>query len=505
MEQRSQWGTNLGFLLAAIGSAVGLGNIWRFPYVAYENGGGAFLIPYFVALFTAGIPILMLEFALGHHKEASAPMAFWHIDPKWEWLGWWAVTFVMFGINLYYIVIIGWCVNYMVFSVTHAWGDDPNAFFFTKFLSVPADGKIWSVGGLRGPIVAAVAVIWFVNWLITYGGVRKGIERTLKVMMPVLFLITLTVIVWALFLPGARVGIRHYVTPDFSKIVDLKVWIAAYGQIFFSLSLGFGIMIAYSSYLSRDVNIFKNSLIVGFSNSMYEVCAGFGVFSILGYMATAQGQDISQVVTDGIGLAFVAYPKAISLLPCGRGFGFLFFLLLILAGVSSSISIIEAFTSATLDKFRLPRKKIITVICVVGFFGSLIFATDVGLVWLDIVDHFLNQYGLITVGIIEALVVGWLYRTDLLKAHIVANLGLSGTRHKIFDYVILQLWMYCIRFVTPVALGIAIVHSLIREFTTPYSGYPISGIIILGVGWLLVTHIFAFGLSGLPWRQQPSE
>ena len=504
MEQRSQWGTNAGFLLAAIGSAVGLGNIWRFPYVAYENGGGAFLIPYCIALFTAGIPILMLEFALGHHKEASAPMAFWHIDPKWEWLGWWAVTFVLFGISLYYIVIIGWCANYMLFSLTRAWGDDPNKFFFREFLGAPEDGQVWAIGHLRPRIVVAVAGVWLINWLIVYRGIQKGIERTLKIMMPVLFLITLAVIVWALFLPGAGVGVRHYVTPDFTKIMDLRVWIAAYGQIFFSLSLGFGIMVAYSSYLSRNVNIFKNSLIVGFSNSLYEVCAGFGVFSILGYMATVQGQDIREVVTDGIGLAFVAYPKAISLLPFGRAFGFLFFLLLILAGISSSISIIEAFTSAVLDKFRLPRKKIITAICILGFFGSLAFTTDVGLLWLDIVDHFLNQYGLITVGIIEALVVGWLYRTDLLKAHIVANLGLSGTRHKIFDYVILQLWMYCIRFITPVALGIAIVHSLIRELREPYSGYPISGVIILGVGWLLVTHIFAFGISGLPWRQQRS-
>jgi NSS family neurotransmitter:Na+ symporter len=446
----------------------------------------------------------MLEFALGHQKEASAPMAFWHIDPKWEWLGWWAVTFVLFGISLYYIVIIGWCVNYMFFSLSQAWGDDPNHFFFKDFLGTPENGEVWAIGHLRPRIVAAVAGVWLVNWLIVYGGIQKGIERTLKVLMPVLFLITLVVIVWALFLPGAGMGVRHYVTPDFSKILDLRVWIAAYGQIFFSLSLGFGIMLAYSSYLARDVNIFKNSLIVGFSNSVYEVCAGFGVFSILGYMATVQGQDIREVVTNGIGLAFVAYPKAISLLPFGRGFGFLFFLLLILAGISSSISIIEAFTSAILDKFRLPRKKIITTICLVGFFGSLAFTTDVGLLWLDIVDHFLNHYGLITVGIIEAMIVGWLYRTDLLKAHIVANLGLSGTRHKIFDYIVLQLWLYCIRFITPVALGIAIVHSLIQELKEPYSGYPISGVIILGVGWLLVTHIFAFGLSGLPWRQSRS-
>ncbi len=501
METRGQWGTNLGFLLAAIGSAVGLGNIWRFPYVAYENGGGAFLIPYFIALLTAGIPILMLEFALGHHKEASAPKAFRIIDKKWEWLGWWAVCFVMFGIELYYIVVIGWCGNYMLFSLQQSWGADPNDFFFNTFLAMSKDHNVWALGSINVSIAVAVAIIWLINWGITFGGVQQGIERTMKVMMPLLFVLTLVIIVWALFLPGASKGIKHYVTPDFSKITDLKVWIAAYGQIFFSLSLGFGIMIAYSSYLSREANIFKNSLIVGFSNSMYEVCAGFGVFSILGYMATQQGKEIGDVVKSGIGLAFVAYPQAISMLPCGRVFGVMFFFLLAIAGISSSISIIEAFTAAILDKFNVSRKKVITSICVIGFLGSLVFTTNAGLLWLDIVDHFLNQYGLITVGILEALVIGWLYRTDRLKIHIVNNLGLSGTHHKIFKYVILQLWMYCIKFITPVALGIAIIHSLIKELSEPYEGYPISGIIILGVGWLLVTHLFAFGLSGLPWRK----
>ncbi len=504
MAQRSQWGTNLGFLLAAIGSAVGLGNIWRFPYVAYENGGGAFLIPYFVALFTAGIPVLMLEFALGHHKEASAPKAFQHINAKWEWLGWWAVLFVMFGIELYYIVIIGWCANYMRFSLTMAWGDDPNK-FFSAFLATGDPGDIWGITGLQWSVVVAVVIVWLINWGITYGGVRKGIERAVKIMMPILLLVTIVIVVWALFLEGAGKGVRHYVTPDFNKVTDLKVWIAAYGQIFFSLSLGFGIMIAYSSYLARDANIFKNSLIVAFANSSYEVFAGFGVFSILGYMATRQGKEISDVVAESLGLAFVVYPEAISMLPHGRLFGVLFFFLLAVAGISSSISIIEAFTAAVQDKFSFVRKKIVTTICVIGFVGSLLFTTNVGLFWLDIVDHFLNHYGLIVVGIVEALVVGWLYRTDLLKAHIVANLGLSGTHHKLFNYLVLQLWMYCIRFITPVALGIAIVHSLIREFQEPYEGYPISGVIILGVGWLLVTHVLAFGLSGLPWREQPSQ
>jgi NSS family neurotransmitter:Na+ symporter len=392
----------------------------------------------------------------------------------------------------------------MRFSLTLAWGDDPNA-FFSRFLGKTDPTHIWAITELQWSIVIAVAIVWFVNWWITYGGVQKGIERAVKIMMPLLLVITCTIVVWALFLPGASLGIKHYIRPDFIKITDLKVWIGAYGQIFFSLSLGFGIMIAYSSYLPRNSNIFKNSLIVGFSNSFYEVFAGFGVFSILGYMATKQGKEISDVVADSLGLAFVVYPEAISLLPCGRIFGVLFFFLLAIAGISSSISIIEAFTAAVQDKFGLPRKQIVTVICILGFFGSALFATNVGLFWLDIVDHFLNQYGLIVVGIVEALLVGWLYRTDLLKTHIVANLGLSGTRHKIFNYVILQLWMYCVRFVTPVALGIAIVTSLIQEFKEPYEGYPVSGVLFLGVGWVIVTHVFAFGLSGLPWHKRNEE
>ena len=498
MNERGAWRSNTGFLLAAIGSAVGLGNIWRFPYVAYENGGGAFLIPYIIALFTAGIPVLMLELSLGNKKRASAPLAFAKIDPKWEWLGWWSVTFVMFGIVLYYIVVIAWCVDYIFFSAFQSWGSDTNSFFFKEFLHV--SGGVWELEGLNPSIVAAVLFVWFVNWVITFNGIQKGIERAVKFMMPVLFLITIIFIGWAVSLEGARDGIRLYTTPDFSKIRNIEVWIAAYGQIFFSLSLGFGIMIAYASYLPEKTNIFKNSLIVGFSNSLYEVAAGFGVFSVLGYMALKQGLPIREVVSDGIGLAFVAYPKAISLLPFGQIFGILFFLLLSIAGITSSISIIEAFTSAIIDKFSVSRKRVITLICISGFMGSLLFASHAGLHWLDIVDHFLNQYGLVTVGIVEALIIGWLYRTRQLKDHIAENLGLSGNRHRIFKYVVLQLWNYCIKFITPVALGFALIYSLIGEFKKPYGGYPVSGIIILGIGWLLITHVVAFGLSGLPWK-----
>ncbi len=245
----------------------------------------------------------------------------------------------------------------------------------------------------------------------------------------------------------------------------------------------------------------KNSIIVACTNSLYEMFAGFGVFAVLGYMAFKQNVPIQETVTSGIGLAFVAYPKAISMLPFGTIFGILFFFLLCIAGISSSISIIEAFTAALNDKFGLPRNKMITWLCTFGFAESILFTTDAGLYWLDIVDHFINHYGLISVGILEAVIVGWLYKTDTLKAHIMKQLGGSGTRRRVISRAILQIWVICIRYITPTALGIAIINSLIIEFSKPYEGYPVSGIIILGVGWLLVTHIAAVVVSGLAWKQ----
>jgi NSS family neurotransmitter:Na+ symporter len=355
--------------------------------------------------------------------------------------------------------------------------------------------------GMNPMILAAVALIWFINWAITFQGLEKGIERAVKFMMPVLFIITAIIVIWSLFLEGAGSGIKLYLTPDFSKITNVDVWVAAYGQIFFTLSLGFGIMIVYASYLPQNANIFKSSIIVACTNSLYEIFAGFGVFAVLGYMAFKQSVPIQDTVTSGIGLAFVAYPKAISMLPFGTVFGILFFFLLCLAGISSSISIIEAFSAALNDKFGLQRNKMITLLCGFGFLESMLFTTHAGLFWLDIVDHFINHYGLITVGFLEAVIVGWIYKTDTLKAHILSRMGTSGEQYKFFRQSILRVWEFCIRYITPAALGIALANSLITEFSESYEGYPISGIIILGVGWLIVTHGAAVVVSGLAWKK----
>ena len=171
---RPQWKSRIGFLFAALGSAIGLGNIWRFSYLCYENGGGAFLLPYFIALLTAGVPLMILEISLGHKMRGSAPMSLAKINPKWEWLGWWAVMFVMFGIVLYYSVIVSWCFNYLLYAIDLKWGADPNTFFFKNFLGL-TDGP-GQIGNIRSNIFFSLALVWFLNWLIVFLGIEKGID-----------------------------------------------------------------------------------------------------------------------------------------------------------------------------------------------------------------------------------------------------------------------------------------------------------------------------------------
>ena len=490
--EREQWKSRMGFLAAAIGSAIGLGNIWRFSYLCYDNGGGAFLIPYVVALLTAGIPILILEYALGHRLRGAAPTALRRVGKGWEVLGWWAVVFVMFGIELYYTCVISWCVNYFRFSFSLAWKDDPGAFFSKTFLQV--SDSPWDMGRPVPAIVVGLVIVWLLNWVITARGVQKGVEVACKVFLPLMFVLTLVLVVRGVTLPGAADGIATYLRPDWSRLKDTKVWMDAYGQIFFTLSVGFGIMIAYASYLPKDADIATNAVITCVVNCLYSFIAGFAVFGTLGFMALKKGVAVSAVAKGGPGLAFVAYPEAIANMPWApQLFGAVFFLTLIVAGLSSSISIIEAFASALLDKFQFSRFWTCTVLCVIGFFGSLVFATRGGLHWLDIVDHFLNNYGLVTVGLLECVLVALVLGPKLMRGHI--NLT---SKLKVGPW-----WDLCVCFVTPVALLIMLETSIFRELREPYGGYPEAAVKYIGFGWIVRTLIIAWLISSLPWKSVP--
>ncbi len=503
--QRGEWQSNIGFLLAAIGSAIGLGNVWRFSYMAHQYGGGAFLVPYIVALIVAGLPIMLLEYGVGHRAKGSSPLSFRRIGTKYEWLGWWMPVVAMFGIMLYYSVIIGWCFNYLFYALTLAWGDDPQHFFFSEFLSISASAS--EIGGFRPQIVLSTALCWFLCWLICFRDVSHGIEKASKIFMPALVVITLVLVGWTMTLDGAKDAVfNHYLATDWTKINFLatdpmqrsaarEVWVAAFGQIFFTLSLGFGIMITYASYLPKKTNIGVNALITCIFNCCYSLIAGLTVFGVVGFMAKLQNLPFAEAIKGGPQLAFVIYPKAISLLPAYNNlFGVLFFLVLCIAGLTSGVSLIEAFACSLTDKFNLNRKKAVTSVCCLGFIGSLVFTTNGGLYLLDIADHFITHYGLILGGLVECLLIGWILKSSTIRSHLNAT-GSS----------ISKLWDFSIKYFTPLILIVLVYFSVSGDLKKNYEGYTTLQLLIYGGGALLICFMIAMIFTLLPWAKDKLE
>ncbi|GAB2505595.1 sodium-dependent transporter [Corynebacterium atrinae] len=477
------------FLLAAVGSAVGLGNIWRFPYVAYDNGGGAFLIPYLVALLTAGIPLLFLDYALGHRYRGSAPLVFRRIKSWAEPVGWIQVG-VAFFITIYYAAIIGWAGLYAFKSFTKAWGDDPNAYFFGDFLQFD-DTATFSTD-IVPQIALALAVVWIAAIIVLAIGVDKGIGRVSMFFMPILVVLFVIVVIQALLLPGAAAGLDALFTPEWSALANPTVWIAAYGQIFFSLSVGFGIMLTYSSYLRPRSNLTGTGLTTAFANSSFEVLAGVGVFAALGFMATQQHVAVDEVATSGIGLAFVAFPAIINEMTLGPIFGFFFFASLTLAGFTSLFSLLEVVVSAFKEKFNLPRK---AVAIGIGTFMALLslglFSTTSGLMALDVMDKFTNNIGIVAIALISVIVIDWiLRRIDEFGSHLNA----------VSSFRVGTIWRICVVNVTTLVLGFTLIQELFSLFKEPYGGY--TGLQIALYGWAVLAIIIlsSLTLSLMPWR-----
>ena len=474
--------------MAAVGSAVGLGNVWRFPYVCYENGGGAFLIPYLIALFTAGIPLMILEFSVGHWARSSPPQAFKKIGKKFEWVGWWTVL-IPFAVAAYYVGVMAWCFSYMIYSIDLRWGVDAENFFFKTFLGMTNNPIM--IGGIRLPVLLGLIVVWFFVFLILYKGVKRiGKVVALTVPIPTILLIILTI--RGLTLPGAMEGISYYLTPDFSKIFNANVWLAAYAQVFFSLSLAQGIMITYASFLKKKSDITNNAFITALADAGTSFLAGFTVFSVIGYLTVAQGFGIQDLTISGPGLTFVTYPTAISLLPFAAAFfGVIFYIALLTFGIDSAFSMIEPISSGLHDKWKISKARATGIICIIGFFASLIFATNSGIHWLDIIDHHIASFGLVTIGLVECIVLGWLYKLYKLREH--AN--------KTSDIMLGRWWDYLIKFVIPVVLIVTLVLSVFESITTPYGGYPWFIVIIGGV----IPVILIFLLSFVLMKIKPKE
>lgn len=489
-ETRQQFNSKLGFILAAVGSAVGLGNIWRFPYVLYENGGGSFLIPYFIAIFTAAIPLLILEYTLGNKFRASAPLAFARNNKKFEWVGW-IPTFIGAMIVLYYSSIVSWAINYLYLSINRSWGPSPEEFFFDGFLKV-SEGA-FHLGEININILVGLIIIWGGTYIVCSRSIDKGIEKLNKILLPVLAITIAFVILRGISLEGAKEGLNVLFTPDFNALKNPQIWLAAYSQVFYSLSVAMGIMITYSSYLPKKSDLVNTAFITGLANSAFELTVSIGIFSILGYMASQNNVPVTEVVASGVGLAFIAFPKAFNLMgTLGSVLGVAFFATLVFAGFTSFVSITEAFITPFTDKFKFERKKTYKVICIGGFAISSIYATGAGLYILDIVDYFINSFGIITVGIIEAVVVTYVF--GLKKFRDLAN---SNSIQKVGN-----LWMASVAFVVPVLLTINLILFTIQTITDGYGGNSTASLLFYGGGTLIAIVVCSVIMSLLAWKNK---
>lgn len=488
-ENRQQFSSKLGFLLSAIGSAIGLGNIWRYPYVAYANGGGAFLVPYFVALLTAGIPLLVLEYILGTKYRGATPLAFARISKKFEFVGW-IPTIVAGLIVFYYSSILSWAMNFLVLSFTKGWGSDPNAFFFNDFLKL-SDNPL-SLGSFNLKIFIGLVIVWGGTYLICSKNIDQGLEKANKVLIPLMVIAIAAVVIRGITLPGAVDGMNALFNPDWKAVASPKVWVAAYGQVFFSLSVAMGIMVTYSSYLPKGSELVNTSFVAGLANSTFEFTVAIGVFGILGYMASQQGVPVTEVVTAGVGLAFVVFPEGINLMGgAGTVVGIMFFLCLVAAGLTSFVSLLEAFSAPFVEKFNMPRKKVFGITCLVGFLASVIYATGAGLYVLDMVDYTCNNYGLTIVGILQAVVCGWiLNKLPEFKAY--AN--------RISYFKVGGWWDVCIKFVIPLVVFFNLLFAFIDFLKQGYEGYSPAALGVWCGGTAAVIVIFVVIMTKAKWR-----
>ncbi|MDO4253905.1 MAG: sodium-dependent transporter [Kocuria sp.] len=493
-QQREVFSSRTVFILAAIGSAIGLGNIWRFPYAAYENGGGAFMVPYLVALLSAGLPLLILDYAVGHRYRASAPLAYRRLHPKAEFLGWWQLC-ICFVIAAYYAVILAWAGSYTIFSVTEAWGDDPEGFFMTQYLQV-ADQEGLSLDFVPQVLVGLV-IVWLALLVIMALGVQRGVGRFNVIFIPLLVVMFAAMVGIALTLDGAVAGLDALFTPDWSALSDSGVWMAAYGQIFFSLSVGFGIMVTYASYLKRRSDLTSTALVVGFANSSFEILAGIGVFAALGFMATASGVGVGEVVSGGIGLAFIAFPTIVSEAPLGGLLGVLFFGALTFAGFTSLISIVEVIIAGVQDKLGLSRVlSTVAVIVPLAAASLLLFPTTTGLNLLDITDSFVNNFGIVAAALVAVI---------LLSAGLSALPGLRDHINSVSAFKVGRTWMIFVGGVAVVVLGYTIIGQVTTVLTEGYGDMPTWYVATFGWGMAISLVVISLILSKVPWSTRSRQ
>jgi len=519
-EQRESWGTRSGFILAAIGSAVGLGNLWGFPYKLYSFGGGAFLIPYIIALLVVGIPIMILEFSIGHYTQRAAPDAFKRGHRRFEMVGWWGIL-LAFVIVIYYPVILAYCFSFLWYSIVGIFSGGELPWAGEGIEGVEKAKSFFNdayLGKIEGPNLGAIRwnIVWplFITWAAMYFCIFRGVRLVGKIVwltVPLPWLMLLILTVRGLTLEGSMQGLAYYLDPVWSELAKPITWRYAFGQVFFSLSLAYGIMVTYASFLHRKSDINNNAAIVSIADFATSFVAGLAVFATLGGMAfvTQLGDNpvaVEQVAETGPSLAFVAFPYALAQLPYSAWFSFVFFFALVTLGLDSAFSMTESILASIVDKTGWRRSIVLPVMSVVGFMFGLIYITEGGFNWLGTIDGFVNgTWGIAFMGLLECVVLGWLWRIGTLRRH-------ANSRS---DWKLGKWWDYLIRLVIPVFLGTLFFWQFFDDISgegflrTPEGDWILTNCVGLGVVALVpvvaVVLSLARGRSDIKEPERPEQ
>jgi len=446
---RGQWGSKFGFIMAAAGSAVGLGNIWRFPYLTGENGGAAFVLVYILCVVLVAVPMLINEIAIGRLTGKNPVGAVQKLSGNKFWISVVGVLplIVTFVVLSYYSTIAGWTVGYIftsLFSIKIS---------FSEFIANPA-----YVIPLGGAVILMTAYI-------VLAGVSGGIEKATKILMPMLFVLLILVIFRSVTLPGAGKGIEYYLIPDFSKI-NGHVVLAALTQAFFSLGVGWGMMITYGSYLNKNQNIVTSSLWVSAMDTSVALLAGFMVFPAV--------FAFNQSPAEGPTLVFNVLANIFQQMPLGNIAGALFFLLLFFAAITSTISMLEAPSAYFMDQKKWNRKKAAWTVAIAAFLLGIPSALSTGAMEslsivqvnflgviktgvMDIFDYAFGSLLMMLVVLSTCVYTGWFIKTEILVQEIAQGMP-SFTSGKILGIAPYKIWLFMIRFVCPIIIGIVILN-----------------------------------------------
>lgn len=453
MKKRSQWASNLGFVLAAAGSAVGLGNIWKFPGKVGLYGGGAFLLCYVLIVLLVGFPVMLAELAIGRKTQKNMVGAFRQLNKKWSFAG--VVGLVtLFVIMSYYSVVGGWVMKYIGVYLTGAdfgGGADQYQNFFVNFISQPGEPLIWAFFFIAMCILVVVA------------GVSQGIERMSKILMPALFVLLVGIVIRAVTLPGAMEGVKYMfdVRPE---TISGDTFVGALGQAFFSLSVGMGIIVTYGSYVPKGQNLAKSAIWICVLDTVVAVLSALAIIPVVYITLGAEGLGM------GGGFAFMALPEVFASLPGGVVFGLIFFVLLFVAALTSAISILESLTAFLTEEFRLSRLKSCVLLGLpmmllgAGYSLSQSDARGINLPWFDfakgvqmlpmnaVMEKFTDNLMIPAGALLFCLFVGWVWGAEPAADEIE-----GGGRHL---FRLRKLWSFIIKYPAPVVIAIILFFTL---------------------------------------------